>query len=655
MEPAIEKMFEYLRDVIYEPGNAALDVESLPEEMREFASGLMYFAECVIDANEFAKALSKGDLSGKAAKSGNEIAAPLKSLHASLKYLTWQAQQIAKGDYRQRVSFMGDFSLAFNIMAEQLEERRRVHNQELELQVTKLKLAVQATKIGLWDMEVAGGDPRSPANVFNWSDEFRKMVGFSDTRDFPNVFESCCDRLHPEDKEKTLDAFFKHLSDLSGKTPFDTECRILKKNGEYAYFRASGETLRDEGGKPVHFAGTLMDITKTKNILFDTERQRIEAEAANKAKSDFLARMTHEMRTPMSAIIGMALIGKKTDDNTQKARCFSVINEKSQQLLGVINDVLDISEIETNSLELAYAEFNLADMLDDIKNTFGAYAKKKNQAFSVEIDKNIPPCIISDEKRLEQAITNLLSNALKFTPEYGRISMSVEMTGMWDDRCEIRFTIKDSGIGITEQQQKSLFIPFEQADGSDSRKYEGTGLGLPISRRIAEMLGGSIEVESKLGEGSAFIFVITAQIKKTSEDVKDGKPSINGIFAGSKIMVAEDVEINREIIAALLEETGVEIDFAVNGAEAVEKFKADPDAYKLIFMDIRMPELDGYEATKLIRAYKAPKSKAIPIIAMTANVSQRDVEKCFAAGMNRHLGKPVDMDEILSILRDYLF
>jgi len=649
---AIEKLFEYLRDVIYEPGNAALDVESLPEDMQEFAHGLMYFAECVIDANEFARALSKGELNGKAAMSGNEIAAPLKSLHASLKYLTWQAQQIAKGDYRQRVSFMGDFSVAFNIMAEQLEERRKLSNQALELQVTKLKLAVHATKIGLWDMEVAAGDPRNPANVFHWSDEFRKMIGFSDVQDFPNVFDSCCGRLHPEDKKQTLDAFFGHLSDLTGETPFDEECRILKKNGEYAYFRTTGETVRDKDGKPLHFTGALMDITETKNILFDTERHRIEAEASNKAKSDFLARMTHEMRTPMSAIIGMALIGKKTEDRAQRARCFDVINEKSQQLLSVINDILDISEMETNRLELIYTEFSLADMLDNIKNAFQAYTTKKKQVFSVEIDKNIPMYITSDEKRLTQAITNLLSNAVKFTPEYGCISMSAAVTKTEGDRCEIRFAVKDTGIGISEQQQKSLFVPFEQVDGSKSRKYEGIGLGLAIAQRIVERLGGHIEVESKIGEGSSFIFGITAQIKKTPED--KAEISINGIFEGYKIMVAEDVEINREIIAMLLEETGVEIDFAVNGKEAVEKFKSDPDAYKLIFMDIRMPELDGYEATKLIRSHDIPKSGRIPIIAMTANVSHRDVEECLASGMNRHLGKPVDMNEILSILRDYL-
>jgi PAS domain S-box-containing protein len=647
-------LFNYLSDVINEPENAVLDIESLPEDFQDLGNGLRYFAVCVIEANGLAKALSKGNLAGKLPSPGNELAAPLKALHASLKHLTWQAQQIARGDYKQRVNFMGDFAVAFNSMANQLEERRKIYNQKLELQITKLKLAVQATKIGLWDMEVIQGNAVNSENEVIWSDEFRSMLGFSDENDFPNLRCSWNNRLHPEDKDSVLESFNKHLLDTTGKTPYDVECRALKKDGEYAYFRDSGETIRDENGNPVRIAGALMDITETKNILLDTERQRIEAEAASKAKSDFLARMTHEMRTPMNAIIGMSEIGKKTNDDPRRLYCFNNISEASQQLLGVIDNVLDISEMESENFELSCGEFNFANMLETVKKTVQLQAEKKNQKLTINLSDNIPASIKTDEKRLAQVITNILSNAVKFTPEHGSVSLSAEKTTATDDSCMLCFIIKDTGIGISEEQQKNLFKPFEQADGGRSRKYGGTGLGLAISKHIVDMMGGRIRVESEFGKGASFIFEINVQTG-AEINIKDEAVSADETFAGKRILIAEDVEINREIISALLEDTGIDIDFAFNGREAYEKFLAASNDYGLIFMDIQMPEMDGYSATKSIRSSGLPRAEKIPIIAMTANVLSEDVESCIKAGMNGHLGKPVEIEAVYEKLRKHLY
>ena len=391
-------------------------------------------------------------------------------------------------------------------------------------------------------------------------------------------------------------------------------------------------------------------IRKLENAMED-------AKVASLSKTVFLSNMSHEMRTPLSAIIGMTTLGKKADNIDGKNKAFHRIEEASTHLLGVINDILDISKIEAEKFELSYSEFIFESMLSNVHSIVNMRVTEKNQKFLTDIDSSIPKVIITDEQYLAQVITNLLSNAVKFTPEYGTILLGVKKTEETDDTCSIRFTIKDNGIGISEEQQKRLFIPFEQADGSISRRYGGTGLGLAISKRIIDMIGGNIWVESELGHGASFIFEIKVnkgtEIKGYNESETVSIP-INGIFRGKKFLIAEDVDVNREIISALLEETGAEMEFAVNGKEAVEKFMADPDKYDLILMDIQMPEMDGYEATKYIRTSGLRRAEIIPILAMTANVFREDVERCLAAGMNGHLGKPIDMDEVIVQLKEYL-
>ena len=523
-------------------------------------------------------------------------------------------------------------------------------------------------------------------------------------------------------------------------------------------------------------------------VRIDTEKNKADFES--RQKSAFLANMSHEIRTPMNAIIGMTHIGKSSAGAERKDYCFNKIEDASQHLLGVINDILDMSKIEANMLVLSEVEYRFEKTLQRAVNVVNFRVDEKQQKFTVHIDKNIPRTLIGDDQRLVQVITNLLGNAIKFTPEGGAISLNASLLEEKDGICEVKIAVTDTGIGISPEQQEKLFRSFQQAESSTTRKFGGTGLGLAISKSIVEMMGGSIWVESELGNGATFAFttrvkrgedreiltdscinwnnvhiltvdddpevltyfqemmkgfgvscdtagsgtealelvgkkdpyniyfidwkmpgmdgieltrelmaktpsagspvvimisaaewtVIEADAKEAGVDKFISKPlfpsmiidaivevlgirqrkekeepkNIRGIFAGRRILLAEDVEINRDILIALLEPTRVEIDCAENGLEAVRLFGESPDQYDVILMDVQMPEMDGYDATRRIRALDARKAADIPIIALTANVFREDIEQCLKAGMNGHLGKPIDFDELMKKLCEYL-
>ena len=390
-------------------------------------------------------------------------------------------------------------------------------------------------------------------------------------------------------------------------------------------------------------------------------RAKEAAEQASRTKSDFLSRMSHEMRTPMNAIIGMTTIGKKSQDSDQKNYCLEKIQSASAHLLGVINDILDMSKIEADKLELSYVDFSIEKMLEKITGIFGYQMEEKKQHFVLSAAGDVPRTINCDEQRISQILANLISNAVKFTPDGGTISLFVRKLAEENGICTLQFEVKDTGIGITQEHQKKLFNSFEQADGSISRKYGGTGLGLAISKRLVEMMDGTIRVESETGLGTSFIFSICAGVVQQDElhetsvnnDAIAPEEYAEGCFRNRKILVVEDIAINREIVAALLEFTGVAIDFAEDGRMAHEIFARNPQAYDMIFMDIHMPDIDGYEATRMIRGIDNPGAKTIPIIAMTADVFREDIEKCLAAGMNDHVGKPLEIDTMLAKLAMY--
>ncbi|GHS85802.1 hypothetical protein AGMMS49957_02670 [Synergistales bacterium] len=394
------------------------------------------------------------------------------------------------------------------------------------------------------------------------------------------------------------------------------------------------------------------------------ERERVkaleQAVLANKTKSQFLSNMSHEMRTPMNAIIGMTTIGQAAVNLERKDYCFSSIENASSHLLSVIDDILDVSKIEADELELTPAPLSFRNLTQRVENVFKSRAREKFQKFTMSVDEYIPDALIGDGDRLFQVISNLLSNAVKFTPPNGAIRLNARLTEERDGLCAIRVDIADTGTGIDKEQQERLFKAFEQLDGSASRKFGGVGLGLVIAKRIIEMMDGKIWCESEPGGGSTFSFTVTLKhadndnhLAKTphTESLQDEE---EGTYPGRRALLAEDVEINREVALALLEPSLLEIDCAENGAEALRMFRSDPERYDIIFMDMQMPEMDGCDATRKIRALESQKAKTIPIVALTANVLKEDIEKCLDAGMNDHIGKPIDFDALMDKLRIYL-
>ena len=388
------------------------------------------------------------------------------------------------------------------------------------------------------------------------------------------------------------------------------------------------------------------------------------ANIASKAKSDFLANMSHEMRTPLNAIIGMTLIGKRTDEPEKKADALDKISDASSHLLGIVNDILDMAKIEADVLELVEEEFDFKSMLDRVLSIAQFRADEKQHTLSVDVDKRIPQYVIGDDQRLAQVITNLLENAVKFTNDGGKIDLNVSLSEKTEDHCELKINISDNGIGISPEQLEKLFDAFEQADNSTVREHGGTGLGLSISKRLIERMGGSIWVESEFGTGSSFIFTIKVKHKESGshtfdKEGADGTDPLDaivseGTFTGKRLLVAEDAVINREILIALLEGSGFEIDCAENGKIAVDMVSSDHEKYDIVFMDLQMPHMGGLEATKLIRALPARKRKELPIVAMTANVFQEDIDACMEAGMNGHLGKPLDLNKVFDVLKEHV-
>ncbi|MDR1581260.1 MAG: PTS transporter subunit EIIC [Synergistaceae bacterium] len=434
---------------------------------------------------------------------------------------------------------------------------------------------------------------------------------------------------------------------------FDWEENVTLRGEQDVVFQIMITPAEERSGVCRGVIVTLNDVTALSKALK-------QAKKASAAKSDFLSNMSHEMRTPMNAIIGMTAIAKTASEPAKKDYCLDRIEGASRHLLGVINDILDMSKIEANKLELFAEAFDFRKMLENTVNVINYRADEKHQDLTVHIGEDIPRFLIGDDQRIAQVTANLLSNAVKFTPENGIIRLNALKERDDGGEILIRIEVSDTGIGISPEQRSRLFRSFEQADSGTSRKFGGTGLGLAISKRIVGMMGGDILVESEFGKGSTFIFTFRAarvpeeDYPALSRDARDSRGRETETYEGRRVLLVDDVDVNREIVIELLAPALLSIDCAENGAEALAMFEASPRKYDMIFMDIHMPEMDGYEATRRIRALGAPEAKTVPIIAMTANVFREDIEKCLASGMNDHIGKPLKIEEVLEKLRKYL-
>lgn len=391
-----------------------------------------------------------------------------------------------------------------------------------------------------------------------------------------------------------------------------------------------------------------------------------EGNAARKVKNAFLSNMSHEVRTPLNAIVGMANVGERADDIDEKDYALAKIKDASTHLLEIISNVLDMARIEEGRLELVPEEFAFRETVDKVLTVIKPVATEKNQIIDVFIDDAIPNNVVGDDLRFRQLISNLLSNSVKFTPIYGKISLDISLTGETDKHLELQLVVKDNGIGISEEQRERIFLAFEQGNGALNRDYGGTGLGLPISKRIVELMDGKIWIESEQNKGTAIY--LTVQLVKSriadtlhgNADVSDDAHDVNvgtvvpGEFAGKRLLIAEDIEINREILIALLKDSGLIIECAEDGQIAVNMVMFNVEKYDIVFMDLQMPNLGGLDAARQIRELPERKRGRLPIIAMTANVLKEDVRACMEAGMDDHLSKPLDIEKVLEKLRKYL-
>lgn len=675
---------------------------------------------------------------------------------------------------------------------QELEQRLLVQDQllEQERQNESLKAMHRMLNSGPWFMDF---DENGVMTSVTWSDTFRKMVGYSSVEEFPDVLESWSSLLHEEDKDRVMKEFQDAINDYTGRTAYDTEYRLLTKTQGWRWFHAIGQLTRRTDGTPITYIGIFIDITREKEMeqKLDEQQQALkaalaQAQQANAAKTSFLSSMSHEIRTPMNAIIGLDSIALKDPDLPPRTReQLEKIGGSAKHLLSLINDILDMSRIESGRLIIKYEEFSFREMLEQINTMINGQCQEKGLAYDCRLLTRVDDFYIGDDMKLKQVLINILGNAVKFTPEGGTVTFSVEQMNQFQDKVAMRFVIKDTGIGMDKEYLPRIFDPFSQEDENRANKYGSTGLGMAITKNIVEMMNGNITVESEKGVGSTFTVTVTLRTsdrKAMDHDVRpqdlkvliidddpidceharlvleevgiasdscleghaalemlrvaharrepynlilvdlrmpeqDGievtrkirelyadestiviltaynwddileeaiESGVDGFMAkplfasgvldefkqaiarkknakenqpeidlnGRRVLLAEDIELNAEIMMDILEIEGIEADHAENGQIALDMFRNSPvNTYDAILMDVRMPVLSGLEATMAIRALDRPDAKAIPIIALTANALDEDVQQSLQAGMNAHLSKPVEPEHLYETLK----
>ncbi len=666
---------------------------------------------------------------------------------------------------------------------------------QIERERTAMENIQAALGSGPWSMDF---NERGEIISCIWTDMFRKMLGYKDETDFPNKLESWSDLLHEGDKAYVMKEYWDTVRDHTGEKTYDVKYRLLTRNAGWRWFHAAGRLSRREDGSPITFVGFFIDIDDEKRMEAQLEAQRADledalaaAQHANRAKTTFLNNMSHDIRTPMNAIIGFTSLAAAHIDNTEQVRDYlAKITTSSNHLLSLINDVLDMSRIESGKVKIEEKESSLPEIVHDLKAIVQSDIMSKQLDFYIDTLDVVNEHVLCDKLRLNQILLNLLSNAMKFTKPGGMVSVRIlQEQNAPEGYAAYEFQVKDTGIGMSPEFLKHVFDPFERERTSMVSGIQGTGLGMAITRNIVDMMGGTVSVESEVGKGTTF--TVSLQFKTCSGPVRQetipelqgfralvvdddfntcssvtkmladigmrpdwttsGKeavlrvklareqddeyavyiidwlmPDMNGIevvrrirrligedlpiiiltaydwsdieeearkagvtafcskpiflselreileipfadqdtnddpdetvsFHGKKILLVEDNELNQEIAVEILQEVGFVVDVADVGTVAVEKMKsAKPGQYDLILMDIQMPVMDGYEATRQIRALDDPDIAGIPIIAMTANAFDEDKKTAMEAGMDGHIAKPIDVSKLLDLLWEIL-
>lgn len=537
--------------------------------------------------------------------------------------------------------------------ASDVTERRRAEKDCKRL-AENLDFALRASNTGLWDWNVSTGET-------HFNDTWYTMLGYH-PGELPMVVDTWIKIVHPDDLQEALAKVRQHLD---GESPtYSFEHRVRCKDGSYTWVRDVGEVVsRASDGTPTRMVGFHIDTQALHEAVG-------RAEEASRAKSEFLANMSHEIRTPMTAILGFAdlLTANALTDPEQAQQALQTIQNNASHLLTIINDILDVSKIEAGKMTLESIDTDPIQILNEVASLIGQRAFGKGLEFRVLFDSHIPKVIKSDPTRIKQVLLNLAGNAIKFT-EVGEVRIHVYCDVI---NQQLIFRVVDSGIGIPAEQLATLqkFEAFTQADSSMTRKYGGSGLGLRISKSLAEMLGGSLSIDSNLGSGSTFTFSIATgdlaavqmveasrpinarKLETEQKDVSVKRTTIeDGELQGMRILLAEDGPDNQRLIAFVLKKAGAEVAICQNGQIAVDTLLATTKSNEpnVILMDMQMPELDGYGATKVLREMECQ----LPIIALTAHAMEGDRERCLSCGCNDYTTKPIDREKLIEICKKW--
>ena len=548
-------------------------------------------------------------------------------------YIHWWAK---KDSETNRIHFIGRNITEFKKSQNKLKNSENLLND-----------AQKIAKIGSWEFNLK-------SKKLLWSNELYAIFEIENKHN-PNLYQEYISRFYPEDFE-ILQTKINHLIDT--KKPYEIVHKIILPNNRFKWVFGTGIPVVNDDGKVISIKGIAQDITE-KKLISDTLKAKEQAEIANKAKTEFIANMSHEIRTPLNGIIGFTELLIKTKLDKTQLEYTNTINTSAVILMDIINDILDFSKIESGKLELNIEEIDLYELLNQVIDLFKYQALQKKIDLTLKIDKNIPQYIFADEGRLKQIIVNLLSNAIKFT-DSGSVNLILSQLQSDNELIKIQFSVKDTGIGIMENNHHKIFNSFVQENNSITRKYGGTGLGLPISNQLLGLMNSKLQLTSKNGVGSTFSFVI--DFKKgtakrnfiptftTSESQEDTLFNIDHYEV--TVLIVEDNKINMLLAKTLVQKIipNCKITEAFDGSQAVKKVLNEK--IDLILMDIHMPIKNGYDAAMEIRKFNT--TKRIPIIALTAGVFNGEKEKCLAAGMNDFLSKPIVKKDLESILLKWL-
>jgi PAS domain S-box-containing protein len=505
---------------------------------------------------------------------------------------------------------------------------RKLRELSLARSEEQYRLAEKVAHVGHWRMDF-------PSLAVSWSDEVFQICGIPKEAG-PPLAADVLALYHPDDRAQVRQSVRDALRHGRG---WDYSVRLCRPDGELRYVGSQGVCERDEAGNITSIFGVFADVT-------ELEHARREAEAATATKSAFLANMSHEIRTPLNGVMGFAELLLTSDLEPEQKRHAALILDSAQTLLKLLNDILDVSKIDAGQMQVSSEPFDLPHQLQQCVRLMGPAAEKKSLELGLAIDPELPRHVLGDGLRLRQVVLNLLGNSLKFT-ERGRVGIEVVRAPRGD---EFSIRVSDTGVGIPEERQESIFEEFVQADASISRRFGGSGLGLSISRRLVALMGGRMELWSREGEGT--VVTVTLPLNAVSHPLRrrsdgaaeSGGEAVPGRSAPS-ILLVEDLDINQELITAIFVRMGCRVEVAGDGAKAIEaarRLKDDPRLYDLIFMDVQMPVVDGLTATRAIRALGG-RAAEIPIVALTANAYASEVQECRDAGMNDHLAKPINM------------